>query len=50
MVLTANISLTKQEQQTLQIIAQQAGMTPEELLRKAVQRLIAEFESPHATY
>lgn len=50
MVLTANIFLTEQEQQTLQVIAQQSGMTQEELLRIAVQRLIAEFESPHAAY
>lgn len=48
MVLTADISLTEQEQQLLQMIAQQAGTTQAELLRKAVQRLIAEFESPHA--
>jgi len=47
MLLTANIPLTEQEQQTLQIIAQQSGATQEELLRKAVQRLIAEFQSPH---
>ena len=50
MVLTANISLTEHEQQTLQIIAQESGVTQEELLRKAVQRLIVEFESPYAPY
>ncbi len=50
MLLTANISLTEQEQHTLQVIAQQSGTTQEELLRKAVQRLIAEFQSPHSSY
>jgi hypothetical protein len=50
MLLTANVALTEQEQQTLQAIAQQAGTTQEELLRKAVQRLIAEFQPPHAAY
>jgi hypothetical protein len=44
----AHIFLTEQEQQTLQAIAQQSGTTQEELLRKAVQRLIAEFQSPPA--
>src|SRR5262245_20307858 len=46
MTLTAQISLTEQEQQTLQIIAQQAGTSQEELLRKAVQQLIADFQRP----
>ena len=49
MLVTANVSLTEQEQQTLQVIAQQAGTTQAELLRKAVQQLIADFQSPPAT-
>jgi hypothetical protein len=46
MFVTTTVSLTEQEQQTLQAIAQQAGTTQEELLRKAAQRLIADFQSP----
>ncbi len=46
MLVIANVSLTEQEQETLQVIAQQAGMTQAELLHKAVQRLITEFQSP----
>lgn len=49
MSLTANVLLTEQEQQILQAIAQEAGVTQEEPLRKAVQRLIAEFQSSRAT-
>jgi len=44
MLVTANVSLTEQEQETLQAIAQQSGTTQEELLRQAVQRLIADFQ------
>ena len=50
MLLTANIALTEQEQQTLHAMAQQSGASQEELLRTAVQRLIAEFQSPHSAY
>jgi len=50
MLFTTNISLTEQEEQTLQIIAQQAGMTHEKFLEKTVRRLIAEFDSPQAVY
>jgi len=46
MILTADVPLTEQEQQTLQIIAQQTGTTQAELLHKAVQLLIAEFQKP----
>ena len=47
MLRTANIALTEQEQQTLQMIAEQTGTTQAELLRQAVQRFIAEFQSPN---
>lgn len=47
MILTASVSLTEQEQQTLQEIAQQTGTTQAQLLHKAVQMLIAEFERPY---
>ena len=47
MILTANVSLTEQEQQTLQAIAKQTGTTQAQLLQKAVQMLIAEFERPY---
>ncbi len=48
MLLTANVSLTEQEEQTLQVIAQQTGTTQAELLHKAVQLLIAEFAKPYS--
>jgi hypothetical protein len=47
MAITANVSLTKHEEQTLQVIAQQTGVTQAELLQKAVQLLIADFEHPY---
>lgn len=47
MLLTENVALTEQEQQTLKDIAQQTGKTQAELLRKAVQLLIADFEQPY---
>ncbi|MFZ4660414.1 MAG: hypothetical protein ACOYNY_25615 [Caldilineaceae bacterium] len=50
MSLTATIALTEQEQQTLQVMAHQSGTSPEDLLRAAVQRMIAEFESSPLVY
>jgi hypothetical protein len=47
MAITANVSLTEHEEQTLQVIAQQTGVTQAELLQKAVQLLIADFEHPY---
>lgn len=49
-MVTTSILLTEQEQATLQIIAQQAGTTQEELLRSAVQQMIAEFKSLNTAY
>lgn len=49
-MVTTSILLTEQEQAMLQIIAQQAGTTQEELLRSAVQRMITEFQSLSAVY
>lgn len=46
MVLTANITLTEHEQQVLHSMARQVGTSQDELVRTAVQRLIAEFEAP----
>ncbi|MCE7985223.1 MAG: hypothetical protein DYG89_28965 [Caldilinea sp. CFX5] len=45
MVLTANITLTEHEQQILHVMARQVGTSQDELVRTAVQRLIAEFEA-----
>lgn len=47
MLLTENIALSEQEQQTLKAIAQQTGTSQAELLRKAIQLLIADFERPY---
>ena len=49
-MVTTSILLTEQEQAILQIIAQQAGTTQEELLRSAVQRVITEFQSFNVVY
>lgn len=49
-MVTTSILLTEQEQAILQIIAQQAGTTQEDLLRSAVQRMIAEFKSLNTAY
>lgn len=47
MLLTENVALTEHEQQRLKAIAQQTGTSQAELLRKAVQLFIADFERPY---
>ncbi|MCS6940898.1 MAG: hypothetical protein NZM94_16605, partial [Roseiflexus sp.] len=44
---TTTITLTEQELNSLRVIAQQTGKTPEELLHDAVTQFLAQYQETH---